>query len=116
MKTIIAMLLALAITFSSAFSFAKGNEAKNAPKAPQSFQVNIYKPTANALNLIVLKSKSDNIKITIKNEPGVVVLLKYTKGIESFKQKFDFSKMETGTYTIEVKKGNEVFAEEFVIN
>lgn len=115
MKTIIALSLVVSTLFSSA-SFAKGNEEKNAPQAPQSFKVSMYKANDKALNLIVIKSKSDNLKITVKDQHGEVVLRKNTRGIESFKQKFDFSKMASGNYTMEVKKGCEVFSSEFTIN
>jgi len=116
MKTFITVSFSIAFTLASIFSSAKGNEAKSAPQAPQSFKVSMYKSAPKSLNLIVLKNTSDNLKIVIKDSNGEVVLRKNTKGIESFKQKFDFSKMELGAYTLEVKKGCEVYSSEFNID
>ena len=73
------------------------------------FRVGMYRvKNSLAMNVLVEKEKKSRVNIRLLDSTGKVLHQEFVgKGIEKIGQKFDFSQISDGQYTIEIVSGNE---------
>jgi len=95
----------------SGFAFAGQTKFQNAAGSQNSepFRVGMYRvKNSLAMNVLVEKEKKSRVNIRLLDNTGKVLHQEFVgKGIEKIGQKFDFSQISDGQYTIEIVSGNE---------
>jgi hypothetical protein len=107
-QTSIAVMFCL---FISGSAFAGQTKFQNAAESQNSepLRVGMYRvKNSLAMNVLVEKEKKSRINIRLLDNTGKVLHQEFVgKGIEKIGQKFDFSQISDGQYTIEIVSGNE---------
>lgn len=86
----------------------------NPTPQPKSFAVGMYNVThTRTLKVFIEKSKGDDLKITLKNDVGIIISdnnvpKKSTK--EGYA--YDLISLQPGKYTLEIKNDKEIFSKE----
>jgi flagellar hook assembly protein FlgD len=84
-------------------------------ESTSNLEVNIHQLTESGkLRVIFVNPSESKVAVTLKNKKGEVVFSETLKD-ESYKRDFNFSSLESGIYTIEVKSNDKVFDKEFLV-
>jgi hypothetical protein len=107
-KTSIALMLGL---FIGGFASAQPLQSQNADgqKYYEPFRVGMYRvKNTLSMNVMVEKEKKARLHIRLLDSNGKLLHQEYVgRGIERVAQKFDFSQIHDGQYTIEIRSGED---------
>lgn len=107
-KTSTLLIVGLLVSF-----FAAAQSSSN--EKTSDLKVNIHQLTESGkLRVIFVNPSESKVAVTLKNRKGETVFNETLKN-ESYKRDFNFSSLESGRYTIEVKSGDKVFDKEFLV-
>ena len=86
-----------------------------AAQSASDLKVNIHQLTESGkLRVIFINPAENKVEVILKNKKGEIVFNETLKD-ESYKRDFNFSSLESGRYTIEVKSKDQIFDKEFLV-
>jgi hypothetical protein len=93
------------------FAFAGQTQSQNAAENQyyEPLRVGMYRvKNSLSMNVLVEKEKNTRVNIRLLDNKGKVLHQEFVgKGVERIGQKFDFSQINDGQYTIEIVSGDE---------